>query len=186
MGSVETIQAEKKKLRHVVDEAGVGAERLYHEPGDGRTDDLRRLHGLAHERVDRHQATRRRQRADGDGLRRDVEARDRAEQKEDAVDGVEIADEEERDHQHAADQIARDHGPFDVPFVHEYAGERADDGQRRHVSGENHADLCGRAVQLKGDYADDGEDGQEITENADDLGDPQTFDGRGLEDVAEA
>jgi hypothetical protein len=41
-------------------------------------------------------------------------------------------------------------------------------------------------LELKGDYADYGEHGQEVTENADNLGDPQAFDGWGLEDVAEA
>jgi hypothetical protein len=79
-----------------------------------------------------------------------------------------------------------DHGPFDVPFVHEHTGERADHGQGRHVGCENHADLDGCAVELKGDHADHREDRQKIAEDADDLGNPQAFDRRRPEDVTEA
>jgi hypothetical protein len=41
-------------------------------------------------------------------------------------------------------------------------------------------------VELKRDYAEDREDGQEIAEDADDLGYPQALDRRGLEDITEA
>ena len=85
-------------------EAGVGPEPLHQQARDGRTDDLRSLHGLRHQPVDGQQSGGGRQRAHRHRLRGHEEAGHRAQRQEDDVDGVDVAHEDQHQNQNAAHQ----------------------------------------------------------------------------------
>src|SRR5439155_8505110 len=70
-------------------------------------------------------------------------------------------------------KVSCDHRPLQVPPVHEDAGQRADDRQRRHKRYQHHRHLRRRTMQLKRHHHDDREHRQEVPEHADNLRDPQ-------------
>jgi hypothetical protein len=73
----------------------------------------------------------------------------------------------------ARTKVARDHHPAHRPAVHQHAGERRDQRHRRHVRDDHQRDIGGAAVQPEGDQADHPEDGEEVAEHADELGQPE-------------
>jgi len=128
---------------------------------------------LGHESIHGEQASGRRNRPNSHRLGWDKEGRDDGEREEDRVNRDQIALQKgQAQDEYGANQVTGDHGAANVPLIHVDAGKGADKGQRQHVRHQDQADLGGGAVEMKYDYADDCEDGEEVAENADNLCDP--------------
>ncbi len=73
----------------------------------------------------------------------------------------------------ARSEVAGDHGGLERPAVDEDAGEDAEQGDGEQVGDLQAGDLLRGAVELEGEDADDGEEGEEVAEDGDDLGVPE-------------
>jgi len=112
-------------------------------------------------------------RADGDSLCRAEEAGDDADSSEDRVEVPELRGEDQQEAETGADGVAGDHGWLERPAVYEDSGEDAEHCDGKHVGDLDACDLLGVGVEVEGDDVDDGEEGEEVTEDGDDLGVPE-------------
>src|SRR5579862_149654 len=158
----------------VEDVAAFGSEVGDHEGSDGGADDAHAEHDLLDEGVGGAEAVERDGGTDGDSLGRGEEAGDDADEGENGVEVPDLVGDEKEEAEGRTDAVACDHGGLEWPAVDEDSGEDAEDRDGKHVGDLNAGDLLGGCVELEGEDSDNGEESEEVSEDGDGLGVPET------------
>jgi hypothetical protein len=120
--------------------------------------------------------------ADGDALGRTKEAGDDADGGQGGVEAVDIVDEEQKEAEAGADEVAGDEGGFYGPAVNEDAADDTDESDGKKVGDLDAGDLLRGGVEFEGHDGDDREESEEVAEGGDDLGVPEAAHGGEAQD----
>ena len=152
------------------DVADLGTEKLVNGGGEAGTDDPHGKHDLLEQDVGGAEAVLGDGSADGDALGGRKEAGYDGDSAENEVEVPGRGGEQEQEAKAGAGEIGGDEGGFERPAIDKDAGEDAEDGDGEEIGDLKAGDLLGRGVEMEGEEVDDGEEGEEVAEDGDDLG----------------